>query len=127
MLQCRCRTQVSWKFDIPPKPSARRAGEVQCLGEMPWVPGDCDQARQYLSDVKNSRESITLHFNSNSLRGRQAAFGGDRVSWRGWQSRSRGNHKIEFSIARGARSSSNRATVLCHARALWRWLAEDRK
>src|SRR5258708_31648722 len=78
---------------------------------------------------KKGRESITLHFNSNSLnsnslRGRQAAFGGDRVSWRGWQSRSRGNHKIEFSIARGAHSSSNRATVLCHARALWRWLAE---
>jgi hypothetical protein len=61
---------------FPPKPLARRAGEVQCLGEMPWVPGDCDQARQWLSDAKNSRESITLHFNSSSLRGRQAAFGG---------------------------------------------------
>src|SRR5258707_653430 len=52
MLQCRCRTQALWKFDISPKPSARRAGEVQCLGGMPWVPGDCDRARHQPSDAK---------------------------------------------------------------------------
>jgi len=38
--------------DMSPKTSARRAGEVQCLGDMPWVPGDCDQARQHPSDAK---------------------------------------------------------------------------
>jgi hypothetical protein len=34
------------------KPSARRAGKVQCLGEMPWgMPGDCVQARRCLDDA----------------------------------------------------------------------------
>src|SRR5258707_13627706 len=97
---------------------------------MPWVPGDCDQARRCLSDAKNSREQITLHFNSNSLnsnslRGRQPAFGGDRVSWRGCQSRSRGNLKIEFRIARDAHFSTNWPTVLFSALALCACLQED--
>ncbi len=34
---CRDRTKDSWGLDISPKSSARCAGELQCLGDMPWV------------------------------------------------------------------------------------------
>src|SRR6266540_1628212 len=44
-LQCR-RGPGFGDFDISPTALARRAGKVQCLGEMPWVkPGDCFRAR----------------------------------------------------------------------------------
>src|SRR4029077_20159336 len=36
ILPCRRRVRMIWRWSISPNPSARRAGEVQCLGEMPW-------------------------------------------------------------------------------------------
>jgi len=40
------------------KPSARRAGEEQCLGGMPWLkPGDCNQARRGLMSSKTAKKS----------------------------------------------------------------------
>jgi hypothetical protein len=47
------------KVDIPPKTSTRPAGEVQCLGEMPWVSRatalwpDAHQVRQTQPWVKS--------------------------------------------------------------------------
>jgi nickel/cobalt transporter (NicO) family protein len=72
---------------IRQKSPVRRAAEVQCLGDMPWKPGDCDQARRALYDgvqTKSQCREAQCRAGGGRLAGLRGGMLDQLIAWQRW-------------------------------------------